>query len=143
VPPPPRRRREFASLAEESDDFKVEDARVSYGSALFSDTTVSLANFDGVFCQNDRCIPDVYRIAVKKGLRVPEDVSVVGCNNRAISSQLIPSATTVDIRKVEIGRDIEELKSIKEHDRTFEPDISEKKRDALLAGWRETVERCL
>ena len=29
---------------------------------------------------------------------------VVGCSNRAISAQILPSATTVDVRRTEIGR---------------------------------------
>jgi LacI family transcriptional regulator len=96
--------RGFASLADDVDDFTVANARVPYGSAEFSDSGISLADFNGVFCQNDRCLPDVYRMAAKAGSRIPDDLAVVGCNNRNISSQLLPSASTIDIRKMDIGK---------------------------------------
>ena len=94
----------FASLAKDKSDFIVCDARLPYGSGAFADSGVSLKRYNGVFCQNDRCLPDVYRIAAKNGLRIPDDVAVVGCNNRNISSQLVPSASTIDIRKADIGK---------------------------------------
>ena len=94
----------FASLADDEVEFEVVNARIPYGSVDMSASGLSLGDFDGVFCQNDRCLPDIYRIARKTGLRIPEDISVIGCNNRAISAQIVPSATTVDVKKAEIGR---------------------------------------
>jgi DNA-binding LacI/PurR family transcriptional regulator len=94
----------FSFLADEKSDFEAQDAHLPYGSAEFADSGISLKNYNGVFCQNDRCLTDIYRIAAKMHLRIPEDLAVVGCNNRNISSQLVPSATTIDIRKADIGK---------------------------------------
>ena len=58
-----------------------------------------------VFCANDRQAFDVIAALSAAGLRVPDDVSVVGVDNLAGSRDSIPPLTTVEIRIEEIGRE--------------------------------------
>ncbi len=46
---------------------------------------------------NDYIAPGIYRAAQEKGLRIPEDLSVVGFDNLSIINYLQPSLTTIDI----------------------------------------------
>lgn len=55
------------------------------------------------------CATDFYAILTlhylsTKGIRVPEDISVIGIDNIAVSKYMIPSLTTVKINREEIGR---------------------------------------
>lgn len=56
-----------------------------------------------VFASNDMMAIGVLRALNEKNLRVPEDVSLVGVDDLAISSALTPPLTTVAIGKYEIG----------------------------------------
>ncbi len=50
--------------------------------------------FDAVFT-NDEMAGGVYHAILKRGLRIPEDVAVCGCDGLPISEQLFPKLTTV------------------------------------------------
>jgi LacI family transcriptional regulator len=49
-----------------------------------------------IFAANDQTAMGVYRVAREKGVRIPEDLSVVGFDNLRESSLLTPPLTTVD-----------------------------------------------
>lgn len=58
-----------------------------------------------LFCYNDRMAMGAYRAASELGLRVPQDLSVVGFDNQAfIAEGLFPSLTTVALPHYEMGR---------------------------------------
>ncbi len=57
-----------------------------------------------VFCANDDTAADLCRIARKMGIRIPEDISVVGFADLAIATQLDPHLTTIRQHPEEIGR---------------------------------------
>ena len=59
--------------------------------------------FDAVFT-NDEMALGVMRALAEKGLRVPEDVAVVGCDGLPYGSFLRPSLTSVVMDHVELGR---------------------------------------
>ncbi len=79
---------------------------------------------DAIFAINDLTAIEALRIILKKGLRVPEDMAVVGFSNDYISELIDPPLTTVSQPVKEIGstaarllidqinRDISEWKSI-------------------------------
>lgn len=54
-------------------------------------------------CINDIAASYLYRAAHNVGLRVPQDLSVVGCENTSLSDLLNPRITSVDIPQSEIG----------------------------------------
>lgn len=69
-----------------------------------------LASLDGrpmptaIIAINDVCALGVLRQLQRAGLRVPEDVALIGCDNLFFTQYLNPSLTTVDLRAVERGR---------------------------------------
>lgn len=71
--------------------FDIED-----GLAGFLDLYQSGETFTAIICENDLLAAGVYKGCSRVGLRVPEDLSVVGFNNSIISTLLEPALTTVD-----------------------------------------------
>jgi len=58
----------------------------------------------GVFCFNDAMAMGAYRAAAERGLRVPDDVSVVGYDDlQLIAAALSPGLTTVALPHYEMG----------------------------------------
>jgi LacI family transcriptional regulator len=58
-----------------------------------------------VFCFNDRMAMGAYRAAAELGLRIPDDVSVIGYDNQElIADGLYPGLTTVALPHYEMGR---------------------------------------
>ncbi|WP_375401378.1 LacI family DNA-binding transcriptional regulator [uncultured Amnibacterium sp.] len=58
-----------------------------------------------VFCFNDPMAMGVYQGAAERGLRIPEDVSIVGVDNlEIIADQLRPGLTTMALPHYEMGR---------------------------------------
>jgi LacI family transcriptional regulator len=57
-----------------------------------------------VFCANDETAADLYRAALKAGIRIPEDLSVVGFADLQIARKLMPPLTTIRQDPREIGR---------------------------------------
>ncbi|MEV7187099.1 LacI family DNA-binding transcriptional regulator [Kitasatospora sp. NPDC093102] len=57
-----------------------------------------------VICDDDVVASGVYQAAAELGLRVPEDLSVVGMDNVAVAALLAPPLTTVDLPGEELGR---------------------------------------
>ena len=59
---------------------------------------------DGVFCQSDHIALGVCRAIRRAGLRIPEDIAVVGFDNHEFASFVSPSLTTIDQPLEQIGR---------------------------------------
>lgn len=57
-----------------------------------------------VFASNDRGAVEVLGAALDAGLRVPEDLAVVGYDNSALSRAVRPALTTVDQPRPRLGR---------------------------------------
>lgn len=63
-----------------------------------------------VFAYNDRMAIGVYRAAAEHGIRVPEDLSVVGFDDQEIiSAELRPPLTTLALPHAEMGREATDL----------------------------------
>ncbi|MGR0319868.1 LacI family DNA-binding transcriptional regulator [Agromyces sp. ZXT2-3] len=57
-----------------------------------------------LFCYNDRMAMGAYRAAADRGLRIPDDLSVVGFDDQApIPESLFPALTTVALPHYEMG----------------------------------------
>lgn len=61
-------------------------------------------SFDGLFCLNDGLALGALRQLGAAGVRVPEDVAVIGFDNIDESRFSVPSLTTVDAGRAEIAR---------------------------------------
>ncbi|MBX3193820.1 MAG: LacI family DNA-binding transcriptional regulator [Microbacteriaceae bacterium] len=58
----------------------------------------------GIVCGNDRMAFGAYEAVRQAGLRVPDDVSIVGYDNQPLSQFLFPPLTTVELPHAEMGR---------------------------------------
>jgi LacI family transcriptional regulator len=58
----------------------------------------------GVICHNDVTAIGAMRAIRTAGLRIPQDISVVGCDDIAAASWVTPALTTVAQQKAEMGR---------------------------------------
>ncbi|MDQ1292630.1 MAG: LacI family transcriptional regulator, repressor for deo operon, udp, cdd, tsx, nupC, and nupG [Actinomycetota bacterium] len=59
---------------------------------------------DAVICDDDVAAAGIYHAAFELGLRIPEDLSVVGIDNLDTAMFFTPSLTTVDLPGEELGR---------------------------------------
>ncbi|MGY3919835.1 LacI family DNA-binding transcriptional regulator [Aeromonas eucrenophila] len=61
--------------------------------------------FDAVVCGNDRVAFVAYQVLLARGLRIPEDVAVLGYDNMVGTGELfVPALSTVQLPHYEIGR---------------------------------------
>jgi len=72
------------------------DWTVQSGVAAFGAMRASCPDIDAIFASNDQMALGVLHAAHSLGLRVPEDLAVVGVDNIAESSHFWPPLTTVD-----------------------------------------------
>ncbi len=59
---------------------------------------------DSIFCFNDPCALGAMRAILDAGLRIPEDIAVVGCGNFSYSDFLRVPLSSVDQRSEQIGK---------------------------------------
>jgi len=59
---------------------------------------------DGIFCSNDRTAISAIQTIKKAGLKVPEDIAVVGFSNTPQSLIIEPSLTTIDDHAFDMGQ---------------------------------------
>jgi LacI family transcriptional regulator len=64
---------------------------------------------DGIFCFNDPSALGTMRAILDAGLRIPEDIAVVGCGNLSYSDFLRVPLSSVDQGSEEIGRQAAQL----------------------------------
>src|SRR6185295_1766760 len=64
---------------------------------------------DGVFCFNDPVAAGAVKAILQAGLRVPEDIAIVGVGNVHYSDQLRVPLSTVDQSSLQTGREAAEL----------------------------------
>lgn len=83
-----------------------------------------------IFCYNDRVAMKVIKVAKELGIRIPEDLSVVGYDNdETISNALDSGITTISHPKEELGKKAAEMllslinKEQTKADYIFEPEI--------------------
>jgi DNA-binding LacI/PurR family transcriptional regulator len=63
----------------------------------------SKTRFTAVFALNDLMAMGTMKAIREAGLAIPQDVSVIGCDNIFLSETTFPPLTTIDIPKYEIG----------------------------------------
>jgi LacI family transcriptional regulator len=79
---------------------------------------------DGIFCGNDQIARGVIDALRERGLRVPQDVSVVGFDNwEIVASQTRPPLTTVDMELKQLGREAGLTVLALAEGRTVEPGV--------------------
>lgn len=74
--------------------------------------------FDAIFT-NDEMAVGVYRVLMERGLKIPDDVAVCGCDNLPISEQLFPPLTTIKLNYDDLASQV--LQYIRAPGKTFVP----------------------
>ncbi len=94
----------------EEHGIKIPKEYVKYGDWEFKsgyDKTIELLNLNkrpsAIFALNDIMASGCYSAIIKAGLRIPEDISIVGFDNRDISRYLEPTLTTMSLPLKELG----------------------------------------
>jgi LacI family transcriptional regulator len=64
---------------------------------------------DGIFCFNDPIALGAMRAILEAGLRIPQDIAVVGCGNVLYADVLLVPLTSVDQDSSAIGKVAAEL----------------------------------
>ncbi|MGY5355941.1 LacI family DNA-binding transcriptional regulator [Wenyingzhuangia sp. IMCC45467] len=64
---------------------------------------LKLPKVDGIYSSNDTAAISAIQHFKKNGLKIPEDIAIVGFNNDSISAVIEPSLTTVNQPDVEMG----------------------------------------
>jgi LacI family transcriptional regulator len=80
------------------------DGRLESGERAAGELLASGADVTAVACYNDLTAIGVLRALRAAGKRVPGDISVVGCDDIAAASWVVPTLTTVVQQKAEMGR---------------------------------------
>ncbi len=63
-----------------------------------------LSDVDAVFASSDTLAVGCLMEALRRGLKVPDDIAVAGFGDVELAAELVPSLTTVHVPRVEIGR---------------------------------------
>jgi LacI family transcriptional regulator len=66
-------------------------------------------DFDGIFCANDQVAIGAIKYMNEIGLKIPEEVAIVGFSNEPVSNVITPSLTTIDQPGFEMGIKATEL----------------------------------
>jgi LacI family transcriptional regulator len=75
----------------------------SSGEVAFEQLLESYPQMDAVFAANDQMALAALHVAMRRGIRVPEDLAVVGYDNFAESAYFWPSLTTINYNHYELG----------------------------------------
>ena len=84
-------------------EYSVETGRLGGGALL------DRGEVDGIVCGNDLIATGVMNAAEKRGIRVPEQLKVIGLDNIYFSQYLHPPLTTVEQPAYEMGRAAAEM----------------------------------
>jgi DNA-binding LacI/PurR family transcriptional regulator len=76
---------------------------------------------DAIFAVNDPVAIGAFQRIKEAGLRIPDDIAIVGFSNNKITSLVDPPITTVDQPSFEMGRKAAEILISTIEDRTIEP----------------------
>ena len=63
---------------------------------------------EALFCTNDYMAAGAMRYSYEKGLRIPEDIALIGYDNLDIAQSVYPQLTTVDNRVYDVGKQLTE-----------------------------------
>ena len=103
-------------------DPNIEGGRAAMDALLAAGTPV-----DGVFAYNDAMAIGALQSLALAGLRVPHDVALVGFNDIALCSALVPALTSVRLDRTAIGREaialLDRMRSTPDHNQPVIVDV--------------------
>lgn len=89
--------------------FEESDFSTSGGANAVKNLLVRHQTITAIICLNDRMAIGAIRQLRKDGYRVPDDITVVGYDNIAISAVINPSLTTIDQHAMKMGQEAAEM----------------------------------
>jgi DNA-binding LacI/PurR family transcriptional regulator len=75
-----------------------------HGSAAFERIFSKHPEVDAVLCANDILAIGFMKAALAKGLRIPQDVAVIGCDDVKIARFYTPALTSIQLHEYDIGQ---------------------------------------
>ena len=63
-----------------------------------------LENYNAIFCTSDAAAAYLIERCEEKGIRVPQDIAIIGFGNARFSERFSPAITTVENNYIELGR---------------------------------------
>lgn len=94
---------EEKNIPMENENMFVSEIDIEGGYKTIKELLRKRINFDSVFCYNDLMAIGVMKGLKESGLKIPEDISVVGYDDIYFSNFVCPPLTTVKIKKFELG----------------------------------------
>lgn len=94
---------ERASMPFEPALIEKAEFTISDGTAAFLRLLDRFPEMDAVFCSSDLWAAGAVFECQRKGISVPEMISICGFNDQEIASQMTPQLTTIRVRREEIG----------------------------------------
>ena len=88
---------------------RLEEAGDAIGEGAMLELLARGGRLDAVFCYNDLCAVGAVRAVLAAGLRVPQDVAVIGCGNLRLADYLQVPLTSIDQRTGEQGEQAAKL----------------------------------
>ena len=64
-----------------------------------------MLDIDAIIAVNDVVATGILKFLKEQGIRVPEDISVIGYDNRSVAQISVPLLTTIDQNAYELGRE--------------------------------------
>jgi DNA-binding LacI/PurR family transcriptional regulator len=75
-----------------------------HGSAAFERIYSRHSEIDAVLCANDIIAIGFMKAALSKGLRIPQDIAVIGCDDVKIARFYTPALTSIQLHEYDIGQ---------------------------------------
>lgn len=112
-----------------NEDFIVKIEDIDHADELI-DNLIQNQSIDAIFAVNELFAVTAIKTALKKGLRVPEDIAIIGFTDGIISKYSTPSITTVSQNGIKMGGKaakmlIERLESDEEDDEHYRTEVIE------------------
>ena len=98
--------------------------------------------FDAIFAVNDMTAIGALTSVKNMGLKVPEDISIIGFTNGLISTMTEPPLSTIEQHGYEMGQIAVRLSlnRLSKNDENYRPDVRVLKTDLILRGTTRTLE---
>ncbi len=88
----------------EADYYDCDESPEDYEAAVDHLTGKGENKPDAIICYNDRLAYEFSIVAEKKGMKIPEDFGISGCDNTAAGQNMIPPLTTISYPVYDLGQ---------------------------------------
>lgn len=85
-------------------DWRAESCRDFAADAVLESLVTRSPSPTAIICWEDRVAAKILRAAIERGLRVPTDLSIIGCSNTSIAAYMLPAITSIEQNAADIGR---------------------------------------